>query len=60
MSILAQSAICPGFSTLIFLLTTSVSDTKDGKLKNSKPFENLRWAREYLEGSKMELYGVIF
>lgn len=58
MSMLAQSAVCPGFSTLIFLLTTSVSDSKDGKLKNNKAFRHLRWAREYIDGSKMEIYGV--
>lgn len=59
MSMLAQSAVCPGFSTLIFLLTTSVSDSKDGKLRNNKVFRHLRWAREYIDGSKMEIYGVL-
>jgi hypothetical protein len=57
---LAQSAVCPGFSTLIFLLTASVSDSNAGRLANSKPFENVRWAREYLEGTKMEIYGVLY
>ena len=58
MSMLAQSVTCPGFSTLIYLLTTSTSETIINRLSDSKAFRNAKWAREYLEGFKMEIYGV--
>ena len=54
----AQNCVCPGFSTLIYLLTTSVSESTVRRLKNNPKLVNAQWMHEYLEGASMEIYSV--
>ncbi|KAI8901501.1 calcium-activated BK potassium channel alpha subunit-domain-containing protein [Globomyces pollinis-pini] len=51
----AQSCLAPGFSTLLYLLTNSISEKTGGDLQS---YGDKEWIREYLNGAVMELYEI--
>ncbi|KAA0156007.1 hypothetical protein FNF29_01425 [Cafeteria roenbergensis] len=56
MGILAKSAVCPGFSTLISNLIMSSTDFDASRL----PRRDRRWTEEYAAGYGQEVYSVEF
>ncbi|KAI9090823.1 calcium-activated BK potassium channel alpha subunit-domain-containing protein, partial [Phlyctochytrium arcticum] len=53
---LAQNCLAPGFSTLMYLLTTSIPNSiKDTFKERSR---NSEWIPEYADGAEMEIYAV--
>ncbi|KAJ3270796.1 hypothetical protein HDV01_007418 [Terramyces sp. JEL0728] len=51
----AQNCLSPGFSTILYLLTNSISDHSVKLLAGQV---KAQWANEYLGGAQMELYQV--
>ncbi|KAJ3318321.1 hypothetical protein HDV06_000554 [Boothiomyces sp. JEL0866] len=51
----AQNCLSPGFSTILYLLTNSISDHS---VKILAEHVKAQWADEYLGGAQMELYQV--
>ncbi|KAJ3282391.1 hypothetical protein HK104_010910 [Borealophlyctis nickersoniae] len=55
LGMLAQNCLAPGFSTMLYLLTTSIPDSATRALKQ----KNLgAWVDEYIDGATMEIYAV--
>ncbi|KAI8926389.1 hypothetical protein BC831DRAFT_504492 [Entophlyctis helioformis] len=52
MGMLAQNCLAPGFSTLMYLLTTSIPDRAIASLRLKDPPQ---WIREYFAGATMEI-----
>ncbi len=57
-ALIAQNILCPGFSTLIYLLTTSISDNMSQRLQKNPQLSKAKWVGEYLQGARMEIYSV--
>ncbi|KAI3657470.1 hypothetical protein MP638_002733 [Amoeboaphelidium occidentale] len=55
LGMLAQSCRCPGFATLVNILTTTTTEATAKKLLNSVK-GGQDWIREYLEGANQEIY----
>ncbi|KAI8584387.1 hypothetical protein K450DRAFT_219626 [Umbelopsis ramanniana AG] len=61
MGLLAQSALIPGFSSLLLLLTTSLTEKSCGEmLSEVKGRSDMNWMRDYLDGAGNEVYPVKF
>ncbi|KND03740.1 uncharacterized protein SPPG_01198 [Spizellomyces punctatus DAOM BR117] len=56
LGMLAQSCLAPGFSTLLYLLTTSIPDAVKKALKSKKRLA--AWVDEFADGAEMEIYAV--
>eukprot|EP00842_Homolaphlyctis_polyrhiza_P004858 jgi/Hompol1/5373/HPOL_001199-RA len=54
---LAQNTLAPGFATMIYLLTTSISDDSVMQIKARS---SDKWMHEYLDGATMEIYTLSF
>lgn len=60
LGILAQNCRCPGFTTLIYQLTTSITDaTCEQYLSAVGDHPSRVWMKEYLEGATQEIYPTI-
>eukprot|EP00158_Paraphelidium_tribonemae_P009403 Partr_v1_DN28856_c0_g1_i3_m33832 putative Potassium large conductance calcium-activated channel, subfamily M, alpha member 1 len=60
LGLLAQNCRCPGFSTLMHMLTTSVTEeTAKTLLKNVSVRPDSEWIEEYLEGANQEIYATV-
>jgi len=57
LGILAQNSQCPGFATLIHLLTTSIPDASRRAFLKSHSVP--RYMKDYINGSMMEIYPVV-
>ncbi|KAJ8329775.1 hypothetical protein QVD99_004219 [Batrachochytrium dendrobatidis] len=55
MGMLAQNSLAPGFSTFMYLITTSIPDRA---ISNLKLDNQSQWVQEYFAGARMELYAV--
>ncbi|KAH6602015.1 hypothetical protein BASA61_001541 [Batrachochytrium salamandrivorans] len=55
MGMLAQNSLAPGFSTFMYLITTSIPDRA---IRNLNLTHQPPWVKEYFEGASMELYAV--
>ncbi|KAL1920771.1 uncharacterized protein VTP21DRAFT_11406 [Calcarisporiella thermophila] len=61
MGLLSQSVLIPGFSSLVLLLTTSITDETRQDLQDGiKCRPDLAWAEEYVNGASMEIYPISF
>ncbi|KAJ9054985.1 hypothetical protein DSO57_1008870 [Entomophthora muscae] len=59
LGMLAQNLLNPGFSTLIYLLATSMTDTTyDELLASIKQTPELPWLEEYVHGATHEIYSI--
>lgn len=56
LGMLAQNCLAPGFSTMLYLLTTSIPDAIKNKWKNKKQIAP--WVDEFADGAEMEIYAV--
>lgn len=52
---IAQNCIAPGFTTILYSLTNSISKKTIGDLESS---DDGIWMKEYFEGALMEIYEV--
>ena len=61
LGLLAQSCRCPGFATLMYMLTTSITDGNYKSIVSSISKDNgaREWVKEYLDGAKQEVYPTI-
>jgi hypothetical protein len=55
MGMVAQNCLSPGFSTMLYLLTNSMSKKTIGDLRR---YGDRVWIKEYLRGAVMEIYEV--
>ncbi|CAG8624406.1 14795_t:CDS:10, partial [Acaulospora morrowiae] len=60
MGLMAQSLVTPGFTSLVVLLTTSVTDKVANELTRNATRQEpeLMWATEYIRGMQQEIYAV--
>ncbi|KAJ3190217.1 hypothetical protein HDU85_000508 [Gaertneriomyces sp. JEL0708] len=56
LGMLAQNCLAPGFSTMLYLLTTSIPAATKKELKTKAKFAP--WIDEYADGAEMEIYAV--
>lgn len=60
LGVLSQNCRCPGFTTLMYHLTTSLTDKKKKEITSTLA-QNVSkdWIREYLDGASQEIYPTV-
>ena len=57
LGLLAQNCRCPGFATLMYILTTSITTESCKKLvEGVRDDVEYKWVHEYLQGANQEIY----